>query len=64
MQPQPFSQYGLPQFQSAFGGVPTGWGQQQRQLTQQDVADVTRQLVGLIPQVIGNLQAVSQQRMI
>jgi hypothetical protein len=64
MQPQPFSQYGLPQFQSAFGGVPTGWGQQQRQLTQQDVADVTRQLVGLIPQVIGNLQAVNQQRMI
>jgi hypothetical protein len=64
MQPQPFGQYGSPQFQSAFGGAPIGWGHQQRQLTQQDVADVTRQLVGLIPQVIGNLQAVNQQRMI
>jgi hypothetical protein len=37
---------------------------QQRQLTQQDVADITRQLIGAIPQVIGNLQAYSQQRMI
>jgi hypothetical protein len=61
-QPQ-FGQYGGPQVQSAFGASPL-WGQQQRQLTQQDVADVTRQLVGLIPQVIGNLQAFSQQRMI
>jgi hypothetical protein len=33
-------------------------------LTQQDVADVTRQLIGVIPQVIGNLQAFNQQRMI
>jgi hypothetical protein len=54
---------GAPQFQSAFGGQ-SGWGQQQRQLTQQDVADVTRQLLGVIPQVIGNLQAFNQQRMI
>jgi hypothetical protein len=61
-QPQ-LGQYGWPQFQSAFGASPL-WGQPQRQLTQQDVADVTRQLVGLIPQVIGNLQAFSQQRMI
>jgi hypothetical protein len=61
---QPLSgQYGWPQFQSAFGS-PQHWGQQQRHLTQQDVADVTRQLVGLIPQVIGNLQAFNQQRMI
>jgi hypothetical protein len=61
---QPSSgQYGWPQFQSAFGSPHQG-GQQQRQLTQQDVADVARQLVGLIPQVIGNLQAFNQQRMI
>jgi hypothetical protein len=56
-------QYGWPQFQPAFG-VPQQWGQSQRQLTQQDVADVTRQLIGIIPQVISNLQAVNQQRMI
>lgn len=57
-----FGQYGLPQFQSAFGN-PTHWGgQPQRQLTQQDVADITRQLVGLIPQVIANLQTFNQQR--
>ena len=58
----PFGFGGAPQFQSAFG-APAGWGQQ-RQLTQQDVADVTRQLIGVIPQVIGNLQAFNQQRMI
>lgn len=56
------SQFGAPQFQAAFGGQ-TGFGQQ-RQLTQQDVADITRQLIGVIPQVIGNLQAYGQQRMI
>ena len=56
------AQFGVPQFQSAFG-APAAWGQQ-RQLTQQDVADVTRQLIGVIPQVIGNLQAFNQQRMI
>jgi hypothetical protein len=61
LQPQSLGQYGLPQFQSAFG-APSVWGQ--RQLSQQDVADVSRQLVGLIPQVIGNLQAINQQRMI
>src|SRR5882757_11423189 len=55
------TQFGIPQFQSAFG-APAAWGQQ-RQLTQQDVADVTRQLIGVIPQVIGNLQAFNQQRM-
>jgi len=57
------AQFASPQFQSAFG-APMGWGHHQRQLTQQDVADVTRQLAGLIPQVIGNLQAFGQQRMI
>src|SRR5713226_6463045 len=56
------AQFGVPQFQSAFG-APAAWGQQ-RQLTQQDVADVTRQLIGVFPQVIGNLQAFNQQRMI
>jgi hypothetical protein len=56
------TQFGAPQFQAAFGG-PMGFGQQ-RQLTQQDVADITRQLIGVIPQVIGNLQAYGQQRMI
>ncbi len=55
------TQFGVPQFQSAFG-APGAWGQQ-RQLTQQDVADVTRQLIGVIPQIIGNLQAFNQQRM-
>jgi hypothetical protein len=55
--------FGGPQFQSAFG-APAASGQQQRQLTQQDVAEVTRQLIGVIPQVIGNLQAFNQQRMI
>ncbi|MCP3476908.1 hypothetical protein NLM33_42885 [Bradyrhizobium sp. CCGUVB1N3] len=56
------TQSGAPQFQAAFGGqAPFG---QQRQLTQQDVADITRQLIGVIPQVIGNLQAYTQQRMI
>jgi hypothetical protein len=57
--------YGVPQFQSAFGS-PQQWGQQwgqgPRQLTQQDVADVTRQLAVLIPQVISNLQSFNQQR--
>jgi hypothetical protein len=56
------AQFGGPQYQSAFG-APAAWGQQ-RQLTQQDVADITRQLIGVIPQVIGNLQALNQQRMI
>ena len=55
------TQFGIPQFQSAFG-APAAWGQQ-RQLTQQDVADVTRQLIGVIPQIMGNLQALNQQRM-
>ena len=62
LQGQPFGQYGLPQFQSAFG-TPM-WGHPQRQLTQQDVAEITRHLVGVIPQVIGNLQAFNQQRTI
>lgn len=56
-----YGQLGAPQFlQPAFGGQQ--WQPVQRQLSQQDVAEVTRQLVGLIPQVIGNLQAINQQR--
>jgi hypothetical protein len=58
----PSQQYGMPQFQSAFGG-PQQWGQSQRQLMPQDLADISRQLAALIPQVIGNLQANNQQRM-
>src|SRR4030081_3220489 len=46
--------FGGPQWQSAFG-APATWGQHQRQLTQQDVSDITRQLIGVIPEVIGNL---------
>jgi hypothetical protein len=61
----PGQHYGMPQLQSAFGG-PQQWGQQSgqwpRQLSQQDVADVTRQLAALIPQVISNLQTFNQQR--
>ena len=60
----PFGQFGSPQIQSAFGATTVGGQQPQRQLSQQDVADITRQHVGLIPQVIGNLQAANQQRMI
>lgn len=66
-QQQPFGQFAGPYAQAAFGGPAswsTPWGQPQRQLTQQDAAEVARQLVGLIPQVIGNLQAFNQPRMI
>ena len=63
-QQQPFGQIGLP-FQAAFG-TPIGWGQNlgQRQLTQQDIGEVVRQLAAILPQVIGNPQAFNQQRMI
>ncbi len=68
-----FGQFGQPAWpyaQAAYG--PQGsqgywaspWGQPQRQLTQQDAAEVARRLVGLIPQVIGNLQSFNQQRLI
>lgn len=57
-------QYGWPQFQSAFGVQPTLGQWPQRHLSQQDVAEISRQLVGLIPQVISNLQAFQQPRMI
>jgi len=59
LQQQPFGQQqGWPQAMAAFGGAQQAWGQ--RQLTQQDVGEVVRQLVAVIPQVIGNLQG--QQR--
>jgi hypothetical protein len=59
---QPYGQQAWPQVQAAFGGVQPGLGQMQRQLTQQDVSEVVRQLVGVIPQVIQNMQATSYQR--
>jgi hypothetical protein len=46
-------------FMAAFGGAQ----QQQRQLSQQDVSEVARQLVAIIPQVIGALQANQQRAM-
>ncbi len=59
-QTNPFAmQQGMPQMQAAFGGQSI---HQQRQLTQQDVSEVVRQLVNVIPQVIGSLQVASQQR--
>jgi len=58
----PQTQIGLPPgftqqtpFMAAFGGAT------QRQLSQQDVHEIARQLVAVIPQVIGSLQA-NQQR--
>jgi len=64
-QQQPFGQFGLPPFQAAFG-THVGWGQNfgQRQLTQQDIGEVVRQLAAILPQVIGNPQAFNQQRAI
>jgi hypothetical protein len=59
---QPFGLHAYPQIQAAYGGLQPGFGQMQRQLTQQDVSEVVRQLVGVIPQVIQNMQATSHQR--
>lgn len=56
----PFAQPGWPQMQAAFGTSHL-WGQQ-RQLSQHDVAEVVRQLIGVIPQAISGLQAYGQQR--
>jgi hypothetical protein len=61
LQQQPFGQPGWPQFQSAFGGMPN-WSQ--RTLTPNDVNDVVRQLVTIIPQAIANLQTLNHQRVI
>jgi len=66
MQQQPFGQPAWPAFQSAFGAGQT-WNplqQQQRTLTPNDVNEVVRQLVGIIPQAIANLQSLNQQRVI
>jgi hypothetical protein len=64
-QQQPFGQQGWPQFQAAFGGGQQGWNtSQQRTLTQNDVNEVVRQLVAIIPQAIANLQAFNQQRVV
>jgi hypothetical protein len=53
----PQSQFGWPG-QAAFG---TAQGFGQRQLSPQDVNEVVRQLVTVIPQVIGNLQTYGQR---
>jgi hypothetical protein len=58
---QPFGQMGMPPVQAAFGGV-QGWGMPSRQLSQQDIGEVVRQLTAAIPQVIGNLQAFNSQQ--
>lgn len=58
LQQTPFGQTGLTPVHAAFGSQMGG----QRQLTQQDVGEVVRHLVGIIPQVIGNLQSFTQQR--
>jgi len=66
LQQQPFGQPAWPAFQSAFGAGQT-WNplqQQQRTLTPNDVNEVVRQLVGIIPQAIANLQSLNQQRVI
>jgi len=53
----PFGQTGSP-IHAAFGGA-QNWGQ--RQLSQQEVSEVVRQLISAIPQVVGNLQAYGQR---
>lgn len=58
---QPWQQQ-WPQMQAAFGGYQHGIGGGQRQLSQQDVTEVARQLASILPQVIQNLQATGQQR--
>lgn len=57
-QQQWLGQQGWPQAMAAYGVQP--WNQ--RQLSQQDVNEVVRQLAGIIPQVISSLQAYGQQR--
>jgi len=57
---QGYGQQAWPQMHAAFGGYQQG--HTNRYLTQQDVSEVVRQLVGVIPQVINNLQAGGQQR--
>jgi hypothetical protein len=59
---QQFGQIGWPQYLSAYGAQ-TGFGMQ-RQLTQQDVNEVVRQLTAVVPQVIGNLHGFNQQRIV
>ena len=51
---------GSPQYLAAFQ---SGWGlPTHRQLSQQDVNEVVRHLIGVIPQVIGSPQSFSHQR--
>lgn len=55
-----FGQFGMAAYQPAVGGLQSLMAQ--RQLSQHDINEVVRQLIGVIPQVIGNLQAFGQQR--
>src|SRR5258708_3438420 len=58
---QPYGQYGYGQQLGqpggwGFGAQPAAWGQPQRPLSQQDVSEVVRQLVPLLPQVFAQAQ--------
>jgi hypothetical protein len=60
---QPWGQFGNQPFgQQTFGGWNVGapWNYQQRQLSQQDVGDVVRQLVPLLPHLIAQAQTQPQ----
>jgi hypothetical protein len=60
---QPGGQFGSQPFgQQTFGGWNVGapWNIQQRQLSQQEVGDVVRQLVPLLPQLIAQAQTQPQ----
>jgi hypothetical protein len=57
---QSYGQSAWPYALAAYGAS-GAWGQGQR-LSPQDVNEVVRQLIGAIPQVIGNLQAFAQPR--
>ena len=56
---QPNQQFGQPNL-NAFGQGASwgqqGWGQSQRQLSQQDVGEVVRQLVPILPQILAQAQ--------
>jgi hypothetical protein len=72
-QQQPFGQFGTGQFgtpqvlaafgSQGFGGQGFGGHAQHRQLSHHDINDILHQLVGVIPQVMANLQGSNQQRM-
>src|SRR6266851_5786010 len=55
---QPHAAFGY----AAYGQTPGygGYGQQQRQLSQQDVNEVVRQILPIVPQIVGALQGQPQ----